>query len=146
MAFYKTPTERECTVVADIIEGPPEETPGWHSGEIETSMILASHPDLVDMSRAVQDRAHAPRWMGPAFSKRDGMGTVKFQESETIWVPMEHHEYSDTATIGNPFRGTAEKGKKLYERGSDHLAAFLAEVKKIPVKAARRDYPERVWS
>jgi len=146
VAFYKTPTERECTVVADIIEGPPEETPGWHSGEIETSMILASHPDLVDMSRAVQDRAHAPRWMGPAFSKRDGMGTVRFQESETIWVPMEHHEYSDTATIGNPFRGTAEKGTKLYERGSDHLAAFLAEVKKIPVKAARRDYPERVWS
>lgn len=146
IAFYKTPTERECTVVADIIEGPPEETPGWHSGEIETAMIMAWNPDLVDMSRAVQDRAHAPRWMGPAFSKRDGMGTVKFQESENIWVPMEHHEYSDTATIGNPFRANPEKGKKLFERGGDHLAAFLEEVKKISVTARHRDYPERVWS
>jgi creatinine amidohydrolase len=146
IAFYKTPTERECTVVADIIEGPPEETPGWHSGEIETAMIMAWNATLVDMSRAVQDRAHAPKWMGPAFSKRDGMGTVKFQESENIWVPMEHHEYSDTATIGNPFRGSAEKGQRLFERGADHLAAFLEEVKKIQVTAARRDYPERVWS
>lgn len=146
VAFYKTPTEREAQVVADIIEGPPEETPGWHSGEIETAMILAWNGDLVDMSRAVQDRAHAPRWMGPAFSKRDGMGTVKFQESENVFVPMEHHEYSDTATIGNPFRGSAEKGKKLFERGSDHLAAFLEEAKKFPVTVTRRDYPERVWS
>lgn len=146
VAFYKTPTERECTVVADIIEGPPEETPGWHSGEIETAMMLAWNPDRVDLSRAVQDRAHAPRWMGPAFSKRDGMGTVRFQEAESIWVPMEHHEYSDTATIGNPFRGSAEKGKRLFERASDHLAAFLGEVAKLPVTVTRRDYPERVWS
>ena len=146
LAFYKTPTERECHVVADIIEGPPEETPGWHAGEIETAMIMAYDSDLVDMSRAQQDRAHAPQWMGPAFSKKDGMGTVIFQGSENIFVPMEHHDYSDTATIGNPFRGNPEKGKRLFERGSDHLAAFLEEVKKIPVKVTTRDYPERVWS
>ena len=146
LAFYKTPTERECNVVADIIEGPPEETPGWHAGEIETAMIMAYNEDLVDMTRATQDRAHAPRWMGPAFSKKDGMGTVMFQGSENIFVPMEHHEYSDTATIGNPFRGSAEKGKKLFERGSSHLAAFLEEVKKIPAQVTNRDYPERVWS
>lgn len=146
LAYYKTPTERECQVVADIIEGPPEETPGWHAGEIETAMIMAYNPDLVDMSRAKQDRAHAPRWMGQAFSKKDGVGSVIFQGAENIFVPMEHHEYSDTATIGNPFRGTPEKGKKLFERGGDHLAAFLEEVKKFPVKVTRRDYPERVWS
>ena len=146
IAFYKTPTERELSVVGDIIDGPPEETPGWHAGEIETSMIMAYDRALVNMKRAKRDRAHAPRWMGPAFSKKDGTGTVIFQGAENIWVPMEHHEYSDTATIGNPFRGNADKGKRLFERGSDHLAAFLEEVKKIPVTVTRRDYPERVWS
>ena len=34
VAFYKTPTERECDVVKGILEGPPEETPGWHAGEM----------------------------------------------------------------------------------------------------------------
>lgn len=145
VAFYKTPTERELSVVGDIIEGPPEETPGWHAGEIETSMIMAYDEGLVDMARATQDRAHAPRWMGPAFSKKDGTGTVIFQGAENIWVPMEHHEYSDTATIGNPFRGTKAKGDRLFERGAQHLAAFVNEVKKISVKVTQRDFPERAW-
>ena len=143
VCYYKTPTERECNVVADIIEGPPEETPGWHAGEIETAMIMAVDSRMVNMSRAVQDKAHAPRWMGPAFSKKDGMSTVIFQGAENVFVPMEHHEYSDTATIGNPFRGTAEKGKKLFERGSRHLADFVNEVKKIPVNVTNREFPQR---
>lgn len=143
VCYYKTPTERECNVVADIIEGPPEETPGWHAGEIETAMIMAVDPRMVDMKRAVQDRAHAPRWMGPAFSKKDGMSTVIFQGAENVFVPMEHHEYSDTATIGNPFRGTPEKGKKLFERGARHLADFVTEVKKIPVNVTTREFPQR---
>jgi len=143
VCYYKTPTERECNVVADIIEGPPEETPGWHAGEIETAMIMAVDPRMVDMKRAVQDRAHAPRWMGPAFSKKDGMSTVIFQGAENVFVPMEHHEYSDTATIGNPFRGTPEKGKKLFERGARHLADFVNEVKKIPVNITTREFPQR---
>lgn len=145
LAFYKTPTERELSVVGDIIEGPPEETPGWHAGEIETAMIMAYDEALVNMKRAKQDRAHAPRWMGEAFSKKDGTGTVIFQQAENIWVPMEHHEYSDTATIGNPFRGSKPKGEKLFERGAQHLAAFTNEVKNFSVKVTRRDFPERAW-
>lgn len=145
VAFYKTPTERELSVVGDIVEGPPEETPGWHSGEIETAMIMAYDEGLVDMAKAVQDRAHAPRWMGPRFSKKDGTGTVIFQGAENIWVPMEHHEYSDTATIGNPFLGSKAKGERLFERGAQHLSAFVNEVKKFTVKVTQRDFPERAW-
>lgn len=135
IAFYKTPTEREANVVAALFENPPEETPGWHSSELETACLMATHEGLVHMERAVSDRAHAPRYMGPAFSKIDGTATVKFQNSENIWVPMEHHEYSDTATIGNPFRATKEKGLALFDRMSDHLAAFVQEVRKFDMKA-----------
>lgn len=143
VCFYKTPTERECNVIADIITGKPEETPGWHSGEVETAMIKAWDESMVYMDRAGKDSAHAPEWMGKAFSKGDGTATVKFQETENIFVPMEHHEYCDTATLGDPFAGTKEKGQKLYQRGAEHLAAFLEEVKKFPAEVTLRDFPER---
>jgi creatinine amidohydrolase len=107
---------------------------------------MAVHPGLVNMKVAVQDRAHAPRWMGPKFRKRDGTGTVEFQESENIWVPMEHHEYSDTAVIGNPFRSNPEKGEEIFRRMATHLAEFVQEARTFPVEILARDYPERAWS
>ena len=141
--WYKTPTEREYNALKGIIEGPPEETPGWHSGEIETATCLAYDETLVDMTQAVKDRTHAPSWMGPAFTKKDGSGMVEFKETEQVWVPMEHHEYSDTSTIGNPFRGSKEKGMKYFEHSASHLAAFLEEVKKFAIQVTCRDFPNR---
>jgi len=132
--WYKTPTERTYSLLGDIIEGPPEETPGWHAGEIETSTVMAWDESLVDMEKAVQDKTHAPRWMGDKFTKHDGSGFVTFMGAENIWVPMEHHEYSDTSTIGNPFRGTKEKGEKYFQISGEALAAFLEEVKKLEIK------------
>lgn len=132
VGWYKTPTERNYELIKDIVDGPPEETPGWHAGEIETSTAWA-YNDSVDMARARQDRTHAPRWMGPAFSKHDGSGFVTFMGAESMWVPMEHHEYSDTATIGNPFRGSKEKGIKFFEKAAKGLAALLEEIKRFDV-------------
>ena len=131
--WYKTPTERAYSLVGEIMEGPPEETPGWHAGELETSTAWARDPGTVDMSKAKQDRTHAPRFMGPAFTKHDGSGMVTFLGAENIWVPMEHHEYSDTATIGNPLRATKEKGEKYFKVAGEALAKFIEEVKKFDV-------------
>jgi creatinine amidohydrolase len=152
-AYYKTPTERDCAVVADLMTGPAEETPGWHAGELETSTTMAymkekgNYEGSIFMERAKADRAHAPAWMGPAFSKKDGTNTVIFRGSENIFVPMLHHEYSDTATIGNPLRASVEQGVAVFERISDHLAAFLEEVKKFKIKVPedKRDWPGRFW-
>jgi len=143
VCWYKTPTEREYSILGDIIEGPPEETPGWHAGEIETATIMAYDESLVDMDQAVQDRTHAPAYMGDKFSKKDGSGLVAFMGAENIWVPMEHHEYSDSATIGNPFRGTKEKGEKYFKAAAKGLAAFLEEVKGFEVQATDRSFTNR---
>jgi len=143
VCWYKTPTEREYSILGDIIEGPPEETPGWHAGEIETSTVLAYDQSLVDMEQAVQDRTHAPAYMGEKFSKKDGSGFVTFMRAENIWVPMEHHEYSDSATIGNPFRGSKEKGQRYFEAAAKALAAFLEEVKGFKVQATDRRFNNR---
>lgn len=143
LCWYKTPTEREYSILSDIIEGPPEETPGWHAGEIETSTVLAYDESLVDMKQAVKDRTHAPHYMGNKFSKKDGSGLVTFMDAENIWVPMEHYEYSDSATIGNPFRGSKEKGKRYFEKSGKVLAAFLEEVKKFKIKSVDRSFNNR---
>lgn len=145
IAWYKPACERMLTPISDILEGAREETPGWHSGEQETSHALAFNETTCHMERAKPDSAHAPAWMGPGFHKLDGTRTVEFQGLDNIWVPMEHHEYCDTATIGNPLRASKEKGEALYESQSDHLAAFLREVKKIDmvVPSDKRDFPSR---
>ncbi|NLU72471.1 creatininase family protein [Streptomyces sp. HNM0575] len=143
VSYYKTPTERDASVIQDLFDNPPEETPGWHSSELETSALMATADGLVNMDRAVEDRAHAPAYMTEAFSKIDGTATVKFQGSENIWVPMEHHEYCDTAVIGNPFRSDKEKGLKMLDRMADHLTAYVEEVRKFDVEVTYSDYPTR---
>ena len=134
VCWYKTPTERDYSIVGDIMEGPPEETPGWHAGEMETSTVWAWDETLIDMDKAKKDRTHAPAYMGDKFSKKDGAPTVQFMGSENIIVPMEHHEYSDTATIGNPFRGSKDKGERYFKQSAEALSAFVEEVKKFDVK------------
>ncbi|MEW6673609.1 MAG: creatininase family protein [Thermodesulfobacteriota bacterium] len=133
VCWYKTPTERSMSIVGQIMTGPPEDTPGWHAGELETSTVWAWDETLIDMDKAKKDRTHAPRFMGDKFSKKDGTGNVMFLGSENIWVPMEHHEYSDTATIGDPFAGSKEKGERYFQVAGEALAAFLKEVKKFKI-------------
>jgi len=139
--WYMTPTERKIEVVQEIFE----ERIAWHSGELETSTSLAHDERCVHMDRANAHSAHAPEWMGTAFSKTDGVPTVVFQGSENIWVPMEHHEYVEDATIGDPFLGSKEKGEKYFEKASDNLADFAEEIKKIKITITDRDYNERSY-
>lgn len=134
VCWYKTPTERSMSIVGQIMTGPPEDTPGWHAGELETSTVWAWDETLIDMDKAKKDRTHAPAFMGDKFSKKDGTGHVMFLGSENIWVPMEHHEYSDTATIGDPFAGSKEKGERYFQVAGEALAEFVKEVRTFDVK------------
>lgn len=146
ISYYKTPTERDAGFLNDLFENPPEETPGWHSSELETSALMAAGDSLVNMDRAVEGRTHAPAYMtekSDQFSKIDGTATVKFLGSENIWVPMDHHEYADAAVIGNPFRSTKQKGLAMLDRMSEHLSAYVEEVRKFDVTVTTSDYPER---
>jgi creatinine amidohydrolase len=140
-AWYMTPTERKTQVINDILD----EKIAWHSGEMETAQCMAYDESCVHMERAKKHTAHAPKWLGPAFAKTDGVPTVIFQGTENIFIPMEHHEYAQEATIGDPFLGTKEKGEKIFERASDNLADFVKEVKKIKITVKDRTYDVRAW-
>lgn len=143
VAWYRAYAERDLSRVKDICENPSEENPGWHSGEIETSQDMAYNPKLVKMERARKMEVHAPNWLGPRFSKKDGSSTVTFEGSEAAIIPMEHHEYSDYGVVGDPFKASAEKGLKFFDRFSSHLADFIEEVKKIKVEIKNREFTKR---
>ncbi len=150
VAMYQHSLERQISLIKDLIEKPgaEEETwkqSTWHAAECETAMMMRTNKDFVRMEDAVVGVAHAPDFLGKGFKKIDGTPTVAFRGSENIYVPMDHYEYSDEATIGNPKTATLELGEALYERMGQHLADFIETVRKIKVEIKSREWPERSY-
>jgi creatinine amidohydrolase len=144
VALYKPYAERYIGILEGLLENPPEETPGWHASELETSQVLAHNASLVRMDRAADDRAQAPPWLPESFLKRDGAPDVEFEGYQYFTFPMDHGEFSRTGVIGNPMRATAEKGEKALERFSDHLVRAIDEFRGLTVDVRRREFEERV--
>jgi creatinine amidohydrolase len=135
--------ERYVGLTAGIMENPPEETPGWHSSELETSEVLAAKPDVVRMDRAVNQRVKRPEWFPEGFIKLDGAPDVEFQGHQYFAFATEHSDFTDTGNIGNPFRGSADKGERVYELFAEHLAAALEAFQTAPVTVFNREFRER---
>jgi creatinine amidohydrolase len=147
IAYYKPYAERYIGMLKDVLEGPVEETPGWHAGELETSQVLAHNANLVRLDRAVADKAHAPRWLGEAWGKKDGMPDAEFQGYQYFNFPFDHEEFTDTGIMGNPHRGSAEKGEIAFQRFSKHLIDAVEELEKVDVQIKNRDWTEgKAWS
>jgi creatinine amidohydrolase len=144
VALYKPYAERYMGMIGDLLENPPDETPGWHASELETSQVLAHDGTLVQMGRAAEDRAQAPPWLPETFIKQDGAPDVEFQGYQYFVFPMDHGEFSKTGVIGNPFRATAEKGEQALQRFADHLVAAIDEFRPLEVEITRRAFEERV--
>jgi creatinine amidohydrolase len=146
IAYYKPYAERYIGMLKDVLEGPPEETPGWHAGELETSQVLAHNPNLVRMDRAKTDKAHAPKWLGEAWAKKDGMPDAEFQGYQYFQFPFDHEEFTDSGVMGVPQRGTAEKGETAFQRFSKHLIDAVDELEKVEVTVKNRDWSEgKAW-
>jgi len=142
VAYYRPYAERYMGMVADVLEGPAEETPGWHAGELETSQCLCHDARLVRMDRAVKDKAHAPKWLGGAWRKKDGMPDIEFQGYSYFDMPFEHHEFTDSGIMGNPHRGAAYKGEIAFNRFSNHLIDAVHEFEKIDINIKNADWTE----
>jgi creatinine amidohydrolase len=143
VCISKLYAERYMGLIKEVMQNPPEETPGWHSSELETSQMLAHNEKLVRMDRAKKELTHGPKWLPKVFHKTDGMPEVSFKGYEYFVFPMEHRDFSDTGTIGNPLRGTKEKGEKTYDLYSDHLAEALKEFEKIEVNLKVQEFVDR---
>ena len=143
VALVKPYAERYMGLVDDLMENPPEETPGWHASELETSQDLASRPDLVHMDRAADTRAHIPEFLPEAFRKQDGAPDVEFEGYTYFTFPMDHHEFVESGVIGNPLRASAEKGEEALRRYSDLVARGVTELLSVPVDVHAREFVNR---
>jgi creatinine amidohydrolase len=146
IGYYKPYAERYIGMLKDVLEGPVEETPGWHAGELETSQVLAHNPNLVRMDRAKTDKAHSPKWLGSAWEKKDGMPDAEFQGYQYFNFPFDHEEFTESGVMGVPERGTAEKGETAFQRFSQHLIDAVEELEKVEVTIKNRDFTEgKAW-
>lgn len=90
------------------------ENPGDHADEMETSLIMALRPELVDMSKA-DDGAARPSLFEAA---RKGWA----------WYPRPFDKLTRNSGCGDPRKATPEKGNKYFEIAQERLAQFLFEL------------------
>jgi len=144
IGFVKPYMERYTGILVGLMENPPEETPGWHASELETSQDLAWNEDIVRMDRAAFTKAHIPDCLPDSFAKKDGMPDVEFEGYTYFNFPMDHHEFIESGVIGNPLRATKEKGEESFRRLSEHVARGVLELMKVPVEVHTREFVDRV--
>ena len=144
IGFVKPYMENYVGILAGLMENPLEETPGWHSSELETSQDLAWNEHYVRMDRANFTKAHIPDFLPRTFAKKDGMPDVEFDGFKYFTFPMDHHEFIESGVIGNPLRASKEKGEEAFRRLSEHVAHGVLELMNVPVEVHTRAFIDRV--
>lgn len=145
ISFVKPYMENYVGILKGLMENPPEETPGWHSSELETSQDLAWNERYVRMDRAAFTKAHIPEFLPKSFEKKDGMPDVEFEDYKYFTFPMDHHEFIESGVIGNPLRATKAKGEEAFRRLSEHTARGVLELMKVEVEVRNREFIDRVF-
>ena len=91
-----------------------------HACEMETSILMARHPERVDTAQAVRG--------GP--SEERGFRTIDMLKGEPFFMINEFDEFSETGVIGMPDFASAEKGEKFLEAAAQGVVRFLDEFEK----------------
>ncbi len=109
-------------VAAEVLEQPED-----HAGEMETSILLATRPELVA-------RESDGRLAADAGTKRP----CRFEAVERGWVSLTRpwHLLTTNAGSANPHAATAEKGELILQAIVDRLAPFLVELSEAEVDAS----------
>ncbi len=90
------------------------ECPGDHADELETSVMMHYHPELVVLSEA-------------------GAGSAKGFKGEALragtgWIPRNWQCVSTDTGIGDPRTATAEKGCKFAKACAENLAVLISDL------------------
>ena len=93
------------------------EQPGDHADEIETSVMMHYHPELVRLEEAGEGRSR--QFAIPAL--REGK----------VWMPRHWTLVTEDTGIGNPALSTAEKGRRFADACADGFAQFLRDFAKV---------------
>lgn len=97
---------------------------GIHAGDIETSMMLALRPGLVDMAQA-QNFASASEERAKRFAI---LGNGK--SAKLAW---QMQDYNPAGAVGNAAAATAAKGAAVLDAAGRALAQLLGEIHALPL-------------
>ncbi|MCR5076610.1 MAG: creatininase family protein [Prevotella sp.] len=87
--------------------------PGDHADELETSVMMHYHPELVSLDEAGE-------------GKGGGFRVPALQDG-SVWIPRDWSRVSTDTGIGSPRLATAEKGARFAAAVTDKYAAFLSD-------------------
>lgn len=90
------------------------EMPDDHADELETSVLMHYHPDLVDLKTA-----------GDGCSTTFAIDALK---EGMVWTPRNWEKVAPTTGIGDPKLATAEKGKAFAAAVTKKLASFYNDI------------------
>lgn len=90
------------------------EAPGDHADELETSVMMYYHPDLVNLADAGEGKA--------------GGFAAETLRSGLAWLPRDWSKVSVDTGIGNPLTATAEKGERFAHAVAEKYAEVIRDL------------------
>ena len=88
--------------------------PGDHADELETSVMMHYHPELVNLSEAGPGDAHP--------------FALEALRTKTAWLPRHWTKVTSDTGIGNPRLATPEKGRRFAEAVASKYALLLHQL------------------
>jgi creatinine amidohydrolase len=98
-----------------------EKTYGFHAGEVETALLLASMPELVDRS------AYTVNYIADA-----GNPALLLPENAPATFAWLTRDIAASGVLGDPRGATADKGARWLDQASTRLAAVLQAMAAYP--------------
>jgi len=102
---------------------PAEKRLGFHAGELETSLVLAIAPELVQMEKAPRHFVQFPESATSLFF---------FGAASTAWLSR---DWSPTGVFGDATLGTAEKGQAIIAAATERLATLITLLSRFEIPA-----------
>lgn len=90
------------------------DNPGDHADEMESSVMMHYHPELVDLSKAGPGKSRP--WQSEAMRRK------------TAWIPRNWLKVTDDTGIGDPRGATAAKGARHVADLADAYALLLRDM------------------
>ena len=134
--WYALPLRTVAGDDANALFSAHEHRFGIHAGDVETSLMLALHPGLVDMTQA-QNFASASEQRAADFAILGNGSSAK--------LAWQMQDYNPSGAVGNAAAATADKGRVVLDATSRALAQLLAEVARCapPPRQAGKPAPNR---
>ena len=102
-----------------------------HAGEYETSLYLAMKPDLVDMSKAVDERSP----LSPSF--RTDLISGRHPEGSAARLIPYWSQQTASGVMGDATKASVEKGERFLAAAVDGLVELIRELKQQEIPPRR---------